>query len=255
VLEKYEVSEKRILTVRKGSERLDLEVPFDFEVTQEWLDSQFENPEMTKCLNWLEAKGFVKGESGRWNLYKTDKSHHIKLPQFFMDFFYSKLRVSFGIVEANSFYFPRPDRAYSSMEEFPKFLPKKCTVDMNNSWYMHKRISWVDYTSLEVLKYFVENNCKGDLNGLYYQECCNRYFSHKASLERVKNSDYRFKSPGITITGGIPIPTEEEQNEKLRVEKCRSFYNKFKEMEDMFNMNEKFVNIKRSSEGIKKFQL
>lgn len=252
----YDISEKRTLTIRKDDKRLDVEVPFGFNVTEEWLDSQFENPEMAKCLNWLEKTGFVQGDNGRWNLYsEPGKTHHVKLPQYFMDEFYSRMRVSFGVVEAKSFYFPRPNRIYSTMEDFPKFLPKKCTIDMNNTVHNYKRMSWIDYTSVQVLKHFVENECKGDINELYYHECCVRYFEHKSILAAREGQKTVFKSPGISVNGGIPKLSEEEEDERKWVEKCRKFYNIFEMEEEIFNMNEKFVNMKRSFEGIGKFQL
>jgi len=249
---KYEISERRIVTIKKDDKKIDLEVPFDFEITEEWLDSKFENPEMAKCINWLKRNGFKLGDSGKWNLFSNDDKHYIKLPQYFIDEFYSKLRVSFGIVEANSFYFPRPTKGYCSMEEFPDHLPKNCSIDMNNSWHNYKRISWVDYTSLDVLKKHVKDNCKDDLNETYFYECWKRFFVYK---ELVSKNNGVFKPPGVSITGNIPPETSDEQKERILAARGRSVQTFFKQEKAILELDEKFLNIENSFKGINKFQL
>jgi hypothetical protein len=95
--------ERKIVTVFGDNMSVDIQVPLDFEVTQEWVDSQLGNSDVVRCEEWLKKKGFTKDEYGKWNLvhsvpFGKKSTKDIKLPLYFYDREKKDLRVSFGTV-------------------------------------------------------------------------------------------------------------------------------------------------------------
>jgi len=237
-IEGYNISEKRIITINKDDKRLDFEVGFDFIPTKEWVDRQFNNPELSKCFNWLEKKGFfLNGD--RWDILKDNSSkhnHHIRLPQYFMDYENSKLRVSFGRVEAKSFYYPRPNRGYCSLKEFPLYLPDNCYIVMNNSTYNDKNMGWIDFTVQDAFSEYLKLKRNGsDIDSFYFKIC----------FDRLKDFEDLEKSL-------IPL----DSNERTRIVNNGQSIKTFFEIEETILVkNKDFYNLKKSLESVSKFNL
>lgn len=244
-IEGYEISEKRIVTIRRFDDVLSVDVPMDFVLTKEWINEQFRNPELTKCKNWLKKNGFFL-KDGKWCLLsrKDGKSNHIKLPQFFINEKLNTLRVDFGRVIAKTFYLPRPDvrSGYYSIKEFPDYLPVNCSVDMNNSWYNNDRIGWVDFTATDIYATCVKEGKFDSLNASYYYELLKRVQDYEASL-----------------TSKVTAPVwPDDKESKLLAErhKKNKSAKEFLEMHTpIFEKDQEYVNIRNSFNVINKFNL
>jgi len=234
MIDKYKISEKRIVTIYNGEQRLNIEVPFNFVITEKWIDNQFNDTELTKCINWLKKKGFVLNNN-KWDLIHIDTNHHIKLPQYFIDDEKNKLRVCFGKVEARSFYFPRPNRGYCSLKGFPTYLPKKCTIDMNNSFHEYKRMSWIDFTSVDVYKKYIYLDTNGDdIDSYYFKKCFDILKEYETIATPMRN-------------------TNDDKSEVAK--KGYSIESFFKYNQKELFENEDFCNVRKSLYGIEKFNL
>lgn len=228
MIEGYNITEKRIVIIKKDDQSIKLEISPDFIITKDWVDVQFENKDLAKCFNWLKNKGFVL-ENGKWNLYKSDKVHYIKLPQYFFNEEHGKLNVEFGRVEAKNFYLPRPNRGYCSLVGFPIYLPSNCYITMNNCIYND---IWIDFTSIEAyIEYMKLGRDGSDLDSFYFGECFNRLKEVPSTLNRY-NVEYA-----------------------TYVKNLNSVISFFKFNEKTLLQNKVYVNLKRSLEVVSKYKL
>lgn len=230
-----DIIEKKIILLKNKTtgKNLKIEKPLDFIVTREWTLMQFEDPELSKCIEWLDKKGFTKN-GDKWDLIKKDDNNlYIKLPQFFMNYELSKLKVSFGRVEAKTFHFPKPNRGYCSIKEFPTYLENKCFIEMNNSRYSdYSRLSYIDFTSVDAYSDFIKLNLNNNdsLNSYYFKSLFDR-------LELMEKEEYNAENRKIIVNNGDSV---------------KRF---FKQEINLLEQDTDFIRIVKSKKTIKKYNL
>ena len=172
------------ITDQETGKTLKINMPIDFEVTDNWAKEQIKDPELTKCIKWLKDKGFHLDSNKRWS-YDGD-SIHLVIPQFFITD-ENVLRVQFGTIEnCTSILFPRPNRMYMSLKGFPlKVSPKRkfTHFSTNNVTYDGKPMKWININYLDAYLAYIEGRIKyEDMDAYYFKSEIERDPQHR-SLE------------------------------------------------------------------------
>lgn len=236
-MDKYSYTDTRIVKLFDGEKYIKLEVPFDFIVTEEWIKKQFNDPNYSKCINWLEKKGFYLKDD-KYHLDYDKDNRYIKLPQYFLNEEGNRLRFSFGNVNCASFYIPRPNIIYTSINEFPT-LNKKTYVEMGNSFsHNGPRLSWVSITSLNVYRKIVEENDYKSKNGRYF-----------FLLIKYKKMYEDYKNHTIAMSDIVDDEGREIYDEAYNVERG------VRENKEIFESFTEFANIEKSLYNVNKFSL
>jgi len=133
------IQEYKSIVIRKDGKAISFTVPLDFEVTDEYIKEKINNPELTKCEEWLNLNGFIKETRG-WSYYGNNIGNgkiRITIPDFFINRDFNNFYVKFHRIE-NAATFSIPiiteaknevwDEHYNTLNNFPDYISPETNI-------------------------------------------------------------------------------------------------------------------------------